>query len=81
MYAAVFCSPVRCFVWVVLYLFLCLFLCQDLYCKLCYSCQDFTGYGFQCKLSITSDFQWTDNIAEDIARTPRSPWIVVRPRK
>lgn len=46
----------------------------------CYSCQDFTGYDFQCKLSI-SDFQWTHNIAEDIARTPRSPWIVVRPRK
>lgn len=42
-----------------------------------YGCQDLIAYGFQCKQTVTNDFQRIHNIPEDMARSPRSPWIVV----
>src|SRR4029434_3933058 len=76
--AAASSAPVWCFVFMFLYSFFCLLvnICEANYV---YSCQDFIDFGWQQKLSVTQNFQWTHKIPEDIARLPGSPWIVGRP--
>ncbi|KAG8137581.1 hypothetical protein E2320_004807, partial [Naja naja] len=43
---------------------------------LVYSRQELTCYGLQSARAIESDFQRTHSMPEEIARPPRSPWIV-----
>ena len=78
--AAASSSPVWCFVFMFLYSFFCLLvnICEANYV---YSRQDLIDFGWQQKLSVTRNFQWTHKIPEDIARLPGSPWIVGGPSK
>ncbi|KAK1875851.1 Serine--tRNA ligase [Dissostichus eleginoides] len=46
-----------------------------------YSCMDLFDIGMSCRSDITADFHRTNNIPEDIARPPGSPWIVFGPVK
>src|SRR4029434_4237246 len=78
--AAASSSPVWCFVFMFLYSFFSLLvnICEANYV---YSRQDLIDFGWQQKLSVTQNFQWTHKIPEDIARLPGSPWIVGGPSK
>ncbi|KAK1904684.1 Proteinase R [Dissostichus eleginoides] len=46
-----------------------------------YSRMDLFDIGMSCRSDITADFHRTNNIPEDIARPPGSPWIVFGPVK
>lgn len=70
----------RCFLNVFLFVFLLLCFCVSRGHPF-YSRHELLIVGLQCEQAVTSDFVHLNNIPEEIARTPGSPWIVVGSNK
>ncbi|XP_032419030.1 uncharacterized protein LOC116720089 [Xiphophorus hellerii] len=74
--AAAHCSLGRCYVWLLVYVLICVPYSSCRTNKI-YSRDDLLTIGARYELDVTADFQRLFNIPGDIARSPGAPWITI----